>query len=346
MQLLPSGLERQDDNTSWLLVSDHIPHSNIGIDIDYDYRKHNDQVTFFDHYIGYNEDDTNFCKDRIFLCSELLSECHYFKKLNFSVVPAHSKTINFCAFMQNQRPSRILASAWMKKHFDNKDNFFYTQRFGTQDDFVNLYHLLENTNYIDMLSNKKKTFLPPKYIGKYLNEPGCGDDGRSKNYEVHTAPIEQTSLISIITEPMFWEKGCMFTEKIIQACVSCSVPFFISGHATPDYFEKLGFYAFKDLIDYSAMEESDPVIKTMKLLDDNLDLLKEGFDYNKYKYEIEHNFHHIQDPYSILEKIYQNNNQDLFKKWFDTILEIHTSYGSTFDLQPVLDLYKKLEKTI
>ena len=138
----------------------------------------------------------------------------------------------------------------------------------------------------------------------------------------------------------------MFTEKIIQACISCNVPFFITGHATPDYFESLGFYAFKDLINYSSMEEPDPVTRTIKLLDDNLDLLKEGFDYNKYKYEIEHNFHHVQDPYSILKNIYQINNQDLFKKWFDTILEIHTSYSSTFDNQPVLDLYKKLEKII
>ena len=343
MQLLPSGLYDLEENESWLLVSDHIPHSNTGVNINYDYRKHNDQVTIFDHYIGYHEDDTNFCKDRIFLCSELLSECYYFGKLNCSTVVPSSKTINFCALMHNQRPSRLLASAWMKKNFNDNDNFYYTQQFGTKNDLLHLYNLVKNTQYQNLLSDKKSTFLMPKFIGKYVPN---SDDGRSRNYKIYTASIEQKSLISVITEPMFWEKGCMFTEKIIQSCMSCCVPFFISGYATPDYFEKLGFYAFKDLIDYSAMKESDPVTRTIKLFDDNLDLLKEGFDYNKYKYEIEHNFRHIQDPYSILEKIYQINNQDLFKKWFGTIKKIHTSYVSTFDGEPVLDLYKRLEKII
>ena len=343
MQLLPAGLKDHKDNVPWLLVSDHIPHSDTGLNINYDYRKYNDQVTIFDHYIGYDEDDTNFCKDRIFLCSELLSECYYFKKLNYSVVSHNSKTINFCALMHNHRPSRLLASAWMKKNFKDNDNFYYTQQFGTKNDLLNLYNLVKNTQYENLLLDKKSTFLVPKFIGKYVQD---SEDGRSRNYKIHTASIEQKSLISMITEPMFWEKGCMFTEKIIQSCISCCVPFFISGHATPDYFEELGFYAFKDLINYSAMAESDPVTRTIKLFDDNLDLLKEGFDYNKYKYEIEHNFHHVQDPYSILKNIYQINNQDLFKKWFDTILEIHTSYSSTFDNQPVLDLYKKLEKII
>lgn len=343
--LSPISFDYYNLDIPCVVVTDHIPEV-----LDYDYRKYKDEVTLFDLYSNYDEDDKHFCKDRLFLGSFFLSESYYFQKLNISLCSATDKDMTFCALMNKERPPRTLTSAWLHKNFNQKNNFTnYSQRFTGTEGLTQLLPLLEQIEDLNFITNKKSKLLSPKFIGRYLLDPmseNQSDDDyhmRRQNYKENTHNMERRSLINIITEPMFFEKGNVFTEKTIQACLSCNVPFFVNGYYTPDYFEQLGFHAFRDLIDYSAMDESNPIKRTIKLLDANKELLLNGFDYNKYKNEIEHNFYHVQDAKTILQKIYAMNDKTLFNKWYDDICKVMTVRQWDFSNTPVVDLYKNLK---
>lgn len=337
------------DNPDWLCLHDHVPQTEKFVidrkkstgnfdtsqflDFEYDYRKYKNKVTLFSDYISYKEDDKHFCLDRIFLSAYFLAAIKSYKEINCSFVDGSQKDINFCAFMNKARPSRLLTSFWLSKNFNDEQNFFYTQGFGGSVLSKKLSGLIKNTKYESWLKKKDYNLLAPKFIDRFRTR-------FRKNYQHVISAIEKRSLLSIVNEPTFFEKGNFFTEKTLQSCLSCCVPFFVHMYEGPEYFEKLGFYAFKDLIDYSDSCEPDPVIRTLKLLDANMDLLTYGFDINKYKYEIEHNFYHAQDSFGVLKKIYEINDQKLFQEWFEVIVN---EIAPVHNLQ---NIFKKLEKVL
>lgn len=342
MILNPGGIEDYT-NTEYLIVRDHIPPSNNlhiyrdydivdtsdCLDFGYDYRKYNNQVTIFDDYLIYTGNDRHFCNSRIFLAEFFLrsakKQITFNTNKNINNQVNFDKKVNFCALMNKLRPPRSLLSLWLKNNFGTNDNFYYTQGFDDPG-YEHLSCLVHDTPYANLIAPNQTNTLQKKFIGSYKKN--------AENYQQYIKQIEQQSIVNIITEPVFAEQGALITEKTLQSCMSGCIPFFVCGYFTPDYFEKLGFYAFQDVIDYSAFSEPDPAVKTLKLLDDNKNLLKNGIDISKYKYEIEHNANHVLDIDSLLKASYYNlNDITLFDQWYDVIVQHY----------PV---YKRLEKIL
>lgn len=321
------------DNHDWLCVHDHIPQTTKNLDLDYNYRTYDNKLTFFTAYASYKENNQNFCLDRICLSAWLLDFMKRYRQIDRSFLDLSQKDINFCAFINKPRPDRLLTSFWLSKKFNSEHNFFYTQGFEGLVYSKQLINLIKDTDYKSWWKNGNSNLLTQKFLRPFKPD-------MRENYQDCLMHTEKRALLSIITEPCFFEKASLFSEKTLQACLSCCVPFFVNMYEAPEYFEKLGFYAFKDLIDYSDMYEPDPAVRTLKLLDANIDLLTHGFDINKFKYEIEHNFRHAQDVFGVLKNVYKMNNQKLFQDWFQVIKnEVHSLF--------LLDEeFKKLEKIL
>jgi hypothetical protein len=77
-----------------------------------------------------------------------------------------------------------------------------------------------------------------------------------------------TTAISIVLEPVFWEHGSNITEKYIHAVYGGTIPL-VNGYKIYDVLSQLGFDTFSDVIDTSSQYELDPVLRVWNMLEKN-----------------------------------------------------------------------------
>jgi hypothetical protein len=174
-----------------------------------------------------------------------------------------------CA-MNKIRDSRLLASCWFS---NNKiDRLLHTQSWSSSDSTVisRLDELLQLGNLIDWTHN----FGPDvKMLDQHWIDH-CGnlstDYGKNEenffNSEIKT--IFNTTAISVVLEPVFWEHGSMVTEKYMHAIYGGTIPL-VSGYKIYDSLSTLGFDTFSDIIDISSQYELDPVLRIWNMLEKN-----------------------------------------------------------------------------
>lgn len=111
----------------------------------------------------------------------------------------------------------------------------------------------------------------------------CLDRGL-RNGSVNNAQIYQnllqrqvfeSSCVSLITEPCFFEREAMITEKTIMAMMAGTVPLWIGGWALPDVMRQRGFDVFDDFVDHSYSQLSDPWLRCDQALNLNLEILRD-----------------------------------------------------------------------
>lgn len=90
--------------------------------------------------------------------------------------------------------------------------------------------------------------------------------------------VFEPTAVSLITEPAYYERETIITEKTVMAIYAGTVPVWIGGWRIPDYMTSMGFDVFDDLVDHSYQCLDDPKERCRKAVIDNLHLLKEPVD--------------------------------------------------------------------
>lgn len=95
-----------------------------------------------------------------------------------------------------------------------------------------------------------------------------------KNYQLFLQKeIFEPSCVSIITEPAFFEKETIITEKTIMSIYSGTLPLWVGGWRCADIMRKWGFDVFDDIVDHSYQNLDDPFDRCYYAIERNLDLL-------------------------------------------------------------------------
>jgi len=117
-----------------------------------------------------------------------------------------------------------------------------------------------------------------------------GNFKNAKTYDELLKPIFQDTCISIITEPCFYEREAMVTEKTLMALIGGTIPIWFGGWKNAQSLAKLGFDVFEDVVDHSYETLDDPRERCTQSLERNLHL----FDLEKIQNIIKDNRHRLQ----------------------------------------------------
>lgn len=190
--------------------------------------------------------------------------CNYYSKYSIDINNV-TDTYKCFAPMSRRREQRLLVSSWLSYN-KNTVSFEYTQGWDTcDDDYLKLKELIRLTDY-----NYLNSFLSRKFIGENPR-----DDGRDiVAWRDVLSHFYTNSTFSIITEPVFWEKAVVLTEKYLMALYGCCFPIFCGGYRVADTLIRLGFDVFSDIIDHSYQYELHPGNRILQALELNKSILQ------------------------------------------------------------------------
>ena len=125
-------------------------------------------------------------------------------------------------------------------------------------------------------------------------------NGHFKNAETYDKllkwPVYQDTCISIITEPCFYEREALITEKTFMAIMGGTIPIWFGGWKNAQSLATLGFDVFEDIVDHSYETLEDPYERCTQSLERNLHL----FDLGKMQKIIKDNKHRLQHNVDLL----------------------------------------------
>ena len=103
--------------------------------------------------------------------------------------------------------------------------------------------------------------------------------GQIRNGENYAGLLKDTlfepSCVSLITEPSFYERETLKTEKTIMAIYGGTLPIWVGGWAIPESMRRLGFDVFDDIVDHSYERLADPWDRAYHAVEKNLHLLQD-----------------------------------------------------------------------
>ena len=109
-------------------------------------------------------------------------------------------------------------------------------------------------------------------------------NGSFKNAHTYQALLQKTvfepACVSLITEPVYYERETIITEKTIMSMYAGTIPIWVGGWRIPAYLKQAGFDTFDDIVDHSYQDLADPARRCRQAIELNLDLLR-YFDITK-----------------------------------------------------------------
>jgi len=103
-------------------------------------------------------------------------------------------------------------------------------------------------------------------------------NGNFRNAKTYQTLLQKTvfepSCISLITEPVYYERETIITEKTLMAMYAGTIPVWVGGWRIPDYLKQAGFDTFDDIVDHSYQDLADPADRCRRAVELNLDLLR------------------------------------------------------------------------
>ena len=122
-----------------------------------------------------------------------------------------------------------------------------------------------------------------------------GSIRNSQNYkQLLQKTVFEPSCISLITEPVFFERESILTEKTIMSIYSGTLPIWVGGWRCADALRSFGFDVFDDIVDHSYQDLDDPFDRCYHAIERNLNLLRDFDLVHKFvqnnKSRFEHNF--------------------------------------------------------
>ena len=231
----------------------------------------------------------------------------------------NNKTRAFNFMINKPRPNREFLLLLIE-HF-NLTNYSYSLCWKKTE--VNRNKMLTNTNsnlYKQIIRDtqvnipeKTYTFGHEIFLDqgiKYGNVPN------GNNYvELLKDTVFEPSCISLITEPSFYERETLKTEKTLMAIYGGTLPIWVGGWAIPESMRRLGFDVFDDIVDHSYERLADPWDRAYSAVEKNLHLLRdvdrtrEFIQNNRSRFE--HNLDLIQRNVFMEDLIEKINRYDL-----------------------------------
>jgi hypothetical protein len=103
--------------------------------------------------------------------------------------------------------------------------------------------------------------------------------GSITNPQVYQTFLQQAvfepTCVSLITEPVFFERETIITEKTIMAIYGGTIPVWVGGWRIADYLRNQGFDVFDDIVDHSYQDMTDPWDRCYYAIERNLHLLQD-----------------------------------------------------------------------
>lgn len=111
--------------------------------------------------------------------------------------------------------------------------------------------------------------------------------------------IFEPTCISLITEPCYYERESMITEKTLMAFYAGTLPIWVGGWKLPDVLRDIGFDVFDDIVDHSYSTLEDPRQRLEQAFIKNINLLK---DFNRVHEFIKSHTQRLQHNVDLVEK--------------------------------------------
>jgi hypothetical protein len=92
--------------------------------------------------------------------------------------------------------------------------------------------------------------------------------------------VFEPACVSLITEPAYYERETIITEKTIMAMYAGTIPVWVGGWRIPNYLKQAGFDTFDDIVDHSYQDLANPADRCRQAIVLNQDLLR-YFDLTK-----------------------------------------------------------------
>jgi hypothetical protein len=108
--------------------------------------------------------------------------------------------------------------------------------------------------------------------------------GPTRNAKIYQMLLQtrvfEPTCVSLITEPAYYERETIITEKTLMAIWAGTIPIWVGGWRMADWMRDQGFDVFDDLVDHSYQDLPDARARCRKAIESNLSLLK-NFDLTK-----------------------------------------------------------------
>lgn len=253
------------------LCADHISAQLSGktsLDPIYDFIRANpESKLFFDSYdiVDFVPPDIGYSCADIFFLADAINHNGYNTLLDEKNI---SK--NFVFLANKPRPNRTLVSSWIAENCECLD-YEYTSP------------ALDEFELSELLLHSSFELPGKKYLDKKFHYVGMGGDknkfdnnqtvyGNGNNFNAIKHLFESATL-SIVTEPSFYEKGSIFSEKTLQAMLSGHMVIWPGNWKAARALSEYGFDTFDDILDHSYQYIENPVDRTLACLELNRDVI-------------------------------------------------------------------------
>lgn len=136
-----------------------------------------------------------------------------------------------------------------------------------------------------------------------------------ENYNLRLTPIFKNSFVEVVSETNYDYNFSCLTEKTIQNQLGKNFPLYFCNYGYVKYLRNSGVDCFDDIIDHSYDEEKDPILRMVKMIEDNKMLF---IDKENTKELWIKNSHRFDDNVKCILKLY-NNVASNIKKTIDAI---------------------------
>jgi hypothetical protein len=208
------------------------------------------------------------------------------------------KTTTFNFMINKPRPNRRRLLALIEQH--KLTNYCHSLAWKTND-----INTIPVTNYV---------FGPEVAMDQGVR------NGSFKNAHTYNKLLQKTvfepACVSLITEPAYYEKETIVTEKTLMALYAGTIPIWVGGWRIADYMASMGFDVFNDIVDHSYQSEPDPELRCNYAVERNLELLT-NFDLAFVSIELtrlQHNYDLLQQNVflkDVLEKTQRSELQSI-----------------------------------
>lgn len=247
-----------------------------------------EHLIVYDHVLQHDDELSNY--NFISLPLLLAKEAHEFNSQDIDIDWSNkTKTFNF--MINKPRMHRELLLLLIE--YFKFDNYTYSLPWKTVDvNRASLARDTNNTKYKQIISDTELTIPNTNYVfGPEVEMDRGVRNGSFINSFTYKGLLQKTvfepSCISLITEPVFYERETILTEKTIMSIYGGTIPVWVGGWRIADYMRDHGFDIFDDVVDHSYQNLTNPydrcyeaVARNQHLLED-FNLAQQAIDFKR-----------------------------------------------------------------
>lgn len=129
-----------------------------------------------------------------------------------------------------------------------------------------------NRDQVDKLNLGWK-ILQNNKLPSHQNRYNVSANNNAENFQKNLRNLFTSTIVEVVMETTWYNKGVFVSEKFLHSVYGLNFPIIIGNPSTVEYLRHNGFDMFDDVIDHSYDLESDPLLRIMKAIENNLQLL-------------------------------------------------------------------------